>query len=107
MELMGTDTFLAGRQQVCGLEPLVQRNLAVFENRVDGHSELLAALIAPQKTLTSRLALNAMNAIGSDVPAVRAYGAVPPNDAFKPLVGRFFVVKMRFGQDAHDDHLSL
>ena len=46
MYLMGADAFLARGQQVRALEPLVQRNMARFENRVHSGAELKLALKA-------------------------------------------------------------
>src|ERR1700730_4127361 len=103
---MRGNALFGGRKQMGGLEPLVQRNFAVLENRIDRDAKLLATLVAPQKALASRLAFDPMDAIGLHVAAVRAHGTVRPNDAFNPLVGRFFVVEMGLGQDAHDGYLT-
>src|SRR5262245_24706073 len=46
VQLVAADALLAGAQQVDRLKPLVQRRVAVLENRSDAHRELLAAVPA-------------------------------------------------------------
>src|SRR5579872_1446762 len=53
MKLMGTHSLLAGAQQMESIEPLVQWNVAVLENRADRNAELFPTRLALPDALAS------------------------------------------------------
>ena len=92
-KLVGADALLARRDQVDGLEHLVERHTGVFEHGADLDGELLAALATLFQAVTerafgvlqARLGANARQVIDptTDHTAMRADNAVSPNDAFQ------------------------
>lgn len=112
VKLVGADTLLAGAHQVDCLQPLVQRDMAFFEDRADANRELLAAFAA----LLEAVALNAfrvfLGRLGVDAfqlvdaahaATVRANWTFRPQDAFHMSEGSSLVVKIFSGQNRHDD----
>ena len=90
VELVRADALLAARHQVEGLQPEVQRNVALLEDGADGHPELAAAGIALVEAEAGGLALEPGDAMPG--AAVWAHGAVRPDLGFYPGVGGLFVL---------------
>ena len=93
-----------------GLQPLVQRGVAVLEHRADADRELLAAMAA----LLEAVALDAFRVLlaglGADAlqgvdaihaAAMRADRTIRPEDGLQLGEGRFFVMKMLCVQYRH------
>src|SRR6266849_8580751 len=74
--------------------------MAILENSGNRCAELKLALQATLQSRSCGLAANHCNPIYS--AAMRAYGTVRPNDAFKAFIGRCFAMEMGFGKDADD-----
>lgn len=99
MDLMAADALLAGRQQVRDLKPLVNRNMAAFQNGPDLGRKLPLALQTSLQARPGRLAADSRNPL--DSAAMRADGTARPDDAFQLRNGGVFIVEVRGGQDAH------
>ena len=99
LDLAGADALLAGAHQVDGLQPQMQREMAVLEDRADPHREGLAAGVALPQARTAGLARQAADPLFIAIAAMRA------NRAFGPKVGLdvgesgFLVVEMGGGQN--------
>lgn len=97
VKLMGAHALLAGAEQVNREEPLVQRNMAIRENRSDRHGELLSArlaLVDARARLGTRLRRQLVRLIGA---AMRAHGSRRPTPGLKELAGRTRVREVRGG----------
>jgi hypothetical protein len=91
VKLIAADAFLAGAQQVYGLDPKPHRDVAGFENGPDLHGELFAALIALVKADAGRIASHLSNALSA--ATMGADRAIRPHMRFNPSVSGDFVVK--------------
>jgi len=81
LDLPGADPLLAATDQLDGLEPQMQREVAVLENRADADGEGLAAGVALPQARTAALAGQAADGLAVAIAAMRA------NRAFRPKVG--------------------
>jgi hypothetical protein len=68
--LVAANAFLAARQQVGGIDPLMQLDLAALEHGANGHGKWLLALTAFQQAWTCGFALKAMDAVGIGIAAM-------------------------------------
>jgi len=105
LNLPGADALLAGDDQLNGLQPRVQREMAVLENRADPHGKGLAAGVALAEAGTAALAGQAANGLLINVSAMRANRAFRPKVGFDEGKSGFLVVEMRGGQNGmgHDE----
>ena len=95
VELVGADTLLAGHHQVSRIQPLVERNVAVLEDRPHGAAVLLparAALVDPW-TDGARGGRPARELVRHYRATARAYRAIRPADGLQVLPGGFGVGK--------------
>lgn len=97
LDLLATDALLAGAHQVGGLEPLVERHLAVLEHGANGHAELAAAVLALPQARTVRGALELV--VLANRAAMRAHRAIRPAQSFKMLAGLVGVLIVREVED--------
>lgn len=102
VQLVATNTLLAGRDQENGLEPQVHSNVAGLENGANLHGKRLAAVVAFIQAKAGRFAAHALVALHA--AAVGADRAMRPDTGLYELVGGFFIMKMGLGKDgfAHD-----
>jgi hypothetical protein len=91
MELLGADALLAGTQQVHGLQPNVQRDVARLHDGANGRSEWLAARVAFAGSEPGRLPLQTPDPIA--LTTTRADGAIRPNALFDKCQGGRFIMK--------------
>ena len=91
VELVSADTFLAGAQQVHGVDPLVQRNLGTLQDGADGDRELLTAGVALDDTIAVRNAVKPGDTL--DFATVRANRPVGPVDRLQMLTGSVVIEK--------------
>ncbi len=91
-QLVAGNTLLAGAHQESGLEPHVQLDMAALENRADRDAALLAAGVALIKAGAGGIAAHQLHPAFH--LAMRADGAVRPNDALKLRVGGGFVLEV-------------
>lgn len=99
VDLMGTDAFFAGVDQVERMQPRMQRHLGTFKNRVHCDGKLSAACVALKSAGAMRNALHARQALSR--AAVWAHRTVWPNPRFKPFTSFFVVVKHQFVEVVH------
>lgn len=99
VELVGADTLLAGRNQEDGLQPEAQGDMAGLENGPDLDGKGLAAVVALIGAYAGALAAHLADTLKA--AAMRAYRAIRPDASLYILVGRFFVVELGFGKNAH------
>ena len=104
-ELVAAEALLAGHQQVDGLHPIGQRDVAVLEHGPDRGMELLLAGIALERAEFGALAVQATDT--ARVAAVDAYRAIRPDDAFQLFDRGGFISEEREGEDGHGQHLSM
>lgn len=86
LQLLGANALLAGRHELHGLKPYVQRDLGALEDGPDRDRKLAAAVLALEQARTVGLALKAV-VIRAYHAAMRAYRTVRPADILKPLAG--------------------
>ena len=67
-QLVAGNAFLRGREQVGGVNPLVQGNMAALKHGAHGHAKGLLALAALVHALAGALALQFVNALKSALP---------------------------------------
>src|SRR4051812_22462140 len=72
LNLSSADALLALANKVDRLQPKMQREMAVLEDRADPHGKGLAAGVALAEARAARLALKASNPCRIDVAAMRA-----------------------------------
>ena len=110
VQLVAADALFGRAQQMHGLHPLVQRNVAALEDRAHAHRELLPACAALFQTVANKairvfragLRANAIENVNTvRVAAVRAHRAVRPKDAFELRESRRFVIKVGLIQNRH------
>ena len=99
MQLMRAHALLGGRHQVGRLEPLVQRDMTGLENRADFDREVSLALTAAAQANAGALALQLVSA--ADRAALRADGAVRPQNAFQLCERCGFVGEVGLVENAH------
>src|ERR1700688_4055056 len=97
VKLVRANAFLAGSDQVNGLQPMAHRNMAGLEYGPDLHSEGFAALVALVGADTGGLALHWANPINP--AAMRAHRALRPYAGFYPSVSGCFIVKVLVRND--------
>src|ERR1035441_7159023 len=103
VKLMGAHVLLAGAEKVIGQQPLAQGNMAVLEDRANGHGELLPAPatlpdpIADMLVLLGRLRRQAIGVI--DYTAMWAYGTIRPAEFFQVFPRRILIAKVLRQQD--------
>ena len=105
LNLAGADTFLAGRNELDGLQPKPQREMAVLEDRADPHREGLTAGVALAQAGARGLAVQPADLVARGL-AMRADRAVRPKLLFDVLKSRFFVVEPQIGKDRFRHGLS-
>ena len=76
VKLVAADALLAAGDQVEGLQPQAQRNVAVLEDGADGHAELLAAGVALVEAEAGALPCHLGDALHG--AAMGAHGAIRP-----------------------------
>ena len=94
VELVAADALLGSAQQMDGLEPLVQRDLALLEDRADLDGELLpasGALLRPNQP--SRVAFERVGA--TDHATMGAHRAIRPKHTLDMLVSGLLALEMR------------
>src|SRR5882724_12039187 len=91
MQLMGAHALLTTAQEVDGLEPLMQRDMAALEKRADRNREVAAALLLAAGVQAGAM-LIASDLADVEGAAMRADRTVRPTDRFKMLPGFFGVV---------------
>jgi len=101
VQLVNTDVLLDGRNQVRGLQPLVQWDMGGIEYGLNLYRELPLALQAAPQTGARRVAGHTSNATLIGIPALGASWAIRPNDFFQPLKRSYFVMEMRLRQKVH------
>jgi hypothetical protein len=99
LKLAGADAFLAGAQQMDGLQPEPQGQVAVLENGADSHGEGLAAGVALAQPRPSGLAAQASDFCLIDVAAMRANGTIGPKFAFDILESGVLVMEAVIRKD--------
>lgn len=104
VELVRTDTLLAGTHQMDRQQPLVQRNAGPMEHGIYRNRELLAAtlvtaLVEAWTDFPARARLDRVNALHR--ATMDAHRAIRPADGLDVLTGGFFVCELRSGQIAH------
>ncbi len=110
-ELVAADALLAAAHQVGRLKPQVQLDVAALEHRADRHAALLAAGVALVEARPGRGAAHTLHAIRA--AAVRADGAVRPDDALQLRIGGVFVLKegwlrtLAIGRSVYEANLSM
>jgi hypothetical protein len=82
LKLAGRHAFLAGAQQMDGLQPQPQRQMAILENGADPHGERLPAGVAFAQARPGGLASEAADALLINVAAMRANRTIRPKLAF-------------------------
>jgi hypothetical protein len=97
MQLVGTNTFLAGSDQENSLEPEAQRDMRGLEDRPDLDGERLAAVVALVNA--DPRGLPCERPVALDAAAMRADRAARPNARFDEAIGGFFVVEVRGFED--------
>ena len=100
VQLIRANALLAGGDQEDRLQPQVHFDVAGLENGSYLHSERLTTLVALVSAYASRFAAHLANALS--LFAAWAARAIRPEFGFNKLVSGFFVMKVGFGQDAHD-----
>lgn len=97
MDLVRADTLFGGCEQVRGLEPLMELNVAPLENGANRDRKFaLAGAAAPQASAT---ALDQRNPIKA--ATTRAKRPLWPDNRLQPGDCSRFIVKMRRGKNAH------
>lgn len=84
-EFMVGNVVLRGREQVRGVDPLVERNVASLEYRSYSYAEGFLALPALVDAWARTLATQFVNAFGIGVATVRAERTSRPKQAFEVL----------------------
>lgn len=109
MKLVAAHALLAGVEQVNGLQPQVQRDMAGLENGPDLDREGLAALVALPDAQTGGLALECADLGAVGIAAMGAGRAVRPDAGFDVGQSGGFVVEVRGGEDrlAHASNLGV
>jgi hypothetical protein len=95
--LAGRDAFLRATNELDGLQPQVQREVAILEDRADANREGLTAGVALAKARTAGLAGQAADPLAIAVSAMRANRAIWPQMGLDVLKRRFLIVKMTLG----------
>src|SRR5690348_6186271 len=97
VKLMSAHALLARAEKVEREQPLVQGDMAIFEDRANGHGELLTASRALPDASTDVLILFGSlrgEPIGIiNLAAMRTYRAIGPAEAFKVFPRLFGVAK--------------
>jgi hypothetical protein len=106
LKLAGANALLAGTQEMDGLQPHSQRQMATFKDSSDFYGKLFAADIALVKSYPSAFAPQLAN-VSSDHAAMRADRSVGPKSRLDIIVSSIFVVEMIFGQDGCYGSFSL
>src|SRR5690606_34242020 len=107
VKLVGADALLAAGDQEHGLQPDVQLDVAVFEDRADLHREGLAALFDVALVNANAGAFALQRAALIDHAAMGADTAIRPHAGFNPPVGRCFVAEMLGVENAtHADKID-
>src|SRR5208283_26319 len=88
---MGADALLRGHEQIGGIEPLVERDMAALEQSADRDRELLAALIAHVEASAGRCAAYFRGPIKD--AAMRARATIDPQFRLKPFAGLVCVLE--------------
>src|SRR4051794_28842727 len=91
VELVGADALFGRAKQMERLEPLVERNVAVLENRADLDGELLTAGGALAEADPSARTFQSVCA--ADDATVRAYRAIRPQHRLDMLIGGLLALK--------------
>src|ERR1039458_2763584 len=92
VHLMRATALLRARQQIDGLQHLVERDMCAFKDRADLHCKLLAALVALVDAHAGRLTLEPGNPLSVGVAAMGASRAFRPQLTLQMVVGSSFVV---------------
>src|SRR3954469_20124659 len=95
-KLMAADALLAAAHELIGQPPLVQRDMAAFEDRAYCYGEFLAARPAPAHAWLMRLALHAADSLR--LAADGTNWAVRPADGLEILPSGGFIVEYRVGE---------
>ena len=90
VQLMAADALLAGGQQVGGLEPLMNWNLAILENGADLAGELFFA--APTSPEADPTTFNWGNPVNT--AAMGANRAGRPHNGLQPVNRSLFIMEM-------------
>lgn len=106
VQLVGRDALLAGRHQVRGENPLVERNLGVLKDRANRHGERLTALVALVDAGTVAFALHPCDAVLIDVAAAGTGRAVRPVEHLQMLTGGVGVGVDWIGEVNYDESSS-
>lgn len=93
MKLVRAYAFLRGTKKIEGLEPQVQRKMAVFEDGPNFHGKLLPAGIALIDAYPSAFTLHFTDTLLIVVLTVGTNGTVRPQSSFDILVGGCLVLQ--------------
>jgi hypothetical protein len=85
------DAFLGSREQVRGVNPLVQGNVAALEYRPDRHAKGFLAFAALVDAFARALALQLVDALRVGIATMRAKWAFRPKEPFEMLASGGFV----------------
>jgi hypothetical protein len=104
LKLAGRNAFLRGAQQMDGLQPQPQRQMAVLENGADPHGEGLPAGVALAQARAGSLASKAADLVAGRL-TMRANRAIRPKLAFDVLESGILVVEAIIGKNgfSHDN----
>jgi hypothetical protein len=89
LNLPGAHSLLAGANELDRLQPQMQREMAILEDRTDPHRERLAAGVTLSQAGAASFPRQATDSLFFAIPTVGA------NRAFRPQMG-FYVRKSRF-----------
>ena len=96
-ELVAADALLAAAQEVSGLEPQVQLDVAAFKHGAHGDGEL--ALARAATTQSGPTTLDRRDPV--QATAARAHRTMRPQSFLKELEGGGFFVEVRGGKVGH------
>ena len=97
VQLVAGNTFLAGGDQMDGLQPEMQLDMAALKNGAHLHGKRLAAGVALIQANAGRFAAHFAHALGA--LAVVANRAMRPQASLNIRIRSFFFMKMRGGKD--------
>jgi hypothetical protein len=106
LDLTGRKTLLASAHKVDDLQPEVQRQMAVLENRTHANGESAPARVALAESDTAALALQPPNALFVAVSTMGAYRAFRPQKRLNVSESRFIVVEMGCTQNRLSHEMS-